>query len=392
MSELRSVAEGLRAESLADLPDARAEEDFLELHAAIEQLEAERLRRLADLERRRVFARDGFLSIGAWLMARCRLAPGASQEQVRTARALEAMPRTARGLEAGEISLSGARMLAQAQALDPEAFARSEATLVEAARSCSMRDLQRVVAHWRRLAEQERSGHDELYERRRLHASVTFQGMVRVDGDLDPENGETLLTALGAVLDAEGHARTEEDTRSPAQRRADALGEICRQWLDRSDRPTVAGERPHVSVTVPLETLKGTGIGELDHTGATDHATVARLACDASITRIVLSPNSEPLDVGRRTRVVSPAMRRALIVRDRHCRFPGCDRPPAWCDAHHVVPWAKGGPTALWDLILLCRRHHRLIHDHGGFTVELVEGRPVFGRPDGTVLQERGPP
>ena len=394
MSELRSVVAALRSESLADLPDARAEEDFLELHAAIEQLEAERLRRLADLGRRQVFAPDGFLSLGAWLMARCRLAPGSSQEQVRMARALGAMPRTVRELEDGEISLSGARMLAQAQVVDPEGFARSEATLLEAARNVSARDLQRVLAHWRRLAEQQRSGRDELHELRRLHASVTYEGMVRVDGDLDPETGETLLTALGAVLDAEVHSRTEEDTRSPAQRRADALGEICRQWLDRSDRPAVGGERPHIAVTVGLDALRtGSGVGELEHVGAMGIDTVLRLSCDASITRVVLSSDSEPLDVGRRTPVVPAAMRRALVLRDRHCRFPGCDRPPSWCDAHHIVPWSQGGPTSLENTILLCRRHHLIVHEHGGFTLELVQGRPVFGRPDGSVLQEgRGPP
>jgi hypothetical protein len=217
--------------------------------------------------------------------------------------------------------------------------------------------------------------------------------MVRVDGTLDPETGETLLTALSAVLDAETHRRTEEDTRTPAQRRADALGEICRQWLDRPDRPTVAGERPHVSVSVGLDVLKGArGTAELDHSGPVPRSVAQRVACDASITRIVLSPDSEPLDVGRRTPVVSVAMRRALVIRDRHCRFPGCDRPPAFCDAHHAVHWAKGGPTSMANLLLLCRRHHRLIHDHGGFTLELVQGRPVFGRPDGSVLQERAPP
>lgn len=93
--------------------------------------------------------------------------------------------------------------------------------------------------------------------------------MVRVDGDLDPETGETLLTALRAVLDAESHSRREGDDRTPAQRRADALGEICRQWLDLAERPSVAGERPHVTVTVDADAIQGTpaGISELDHVG-----------------------------------------------------------------------------------------------------------------------------
>ncbi|MBI2237094.1 MAG: HNH endonuclease [Actinobacteria bacterium] len=108
--------------------------------------------------------------------------------------------------------------------------------------------------------------------------------------------------------------------------------------------------------------------------------------------RVVMAGRSEPLDVGRRTPVVPPAIRRAVILRDGHCRFPGCDRPHTWCDAHHVVHWADGGPTALPNLVLLCRRHHRMLHHPGGFRLELADGRPVFRRPDGSVLEDRAPP
>ena len=132
---------------------------------------------------------------------------------------------------------------------------------------------------------------------------------------------------------------------------------------------------------------------EADHVGPVPDEVLRRLACDASVRRVVLSGRSEPLDVGRRTPVISPAMRRALIVRDGRCRFPGCDRPHHWCDAHHVVQWTEGGPTAVANLILLCRRHHGLVHRHGGFTLEREEGRPVFRRPDGSVLEkDRAPP
>src|SRR5205814_3129171 len=123
---------------------------------------------------------------------------------------------------------------------------------------------------------------ERLRERRAFHASRTFLGMVRVDGDLDPETGETLLIALGAVLDAEARSRTEEDTRSPGQRRADALGEVCRQWLDRADRPNVGGERPHLTVTVDIEALKSDGDAELDRTGPVPGTLARRIACDAS--------------------------------------------------------------------------------------------------------------
>ena len=393
MSELRSTVDALRSETLAELPDARVEEDFAELHRAVEQLEVERLRRLAEIERRGLHERDGFLSAAAWLVSRFKVAWGAAREHVRIARALDHMPRTRRALEEGEVSMSAIRVLVAVRDASADAFERCEPQLVEAARIHSVSDLQRVAAFWREAVEREGEfdGEGRLRARRRLHASVSLLGMVRVDGDLDPETGESLLTALRAVLDAESRSGAADD-RTPAQRRADALGEICRQWLDLAERPAVAGERPHVTVTVDADTLASRrGAGELDHAGPVDVDAVRALACEASVMRVVMSGRAEPLDVGRRTPVVPPSMRRAVIVRDRRCRFPGCDRPHAWCDAHHVVHWADGGPTALANLLLLCRRHHRMVH-WGRFILELSNGRPVFRRHDGSALVERAPP
>jgi len=418
VSELRSAVEMLRAEILPDLPDARVEEDFAELQRVAELLEVERLRRLAEIERRGLFGSDGHLSAAAWLVSRFKVAWGAARDQVRVARALEQMPATRRALEAGDVSLSAVRVLVATRDADPEAFGRSEEHLLEAARIHSMGDLQRVAAYWREALERERSleGDERIRARRRLHASVSFLGMVRVDGDLDPETGETLLTALRAVMDAEARSAGRDDDRTPAQRRADALGEICRQWLDLAERPSVAGERPHVTVTVDASSLRAFpaaagpsrralppaagsfrrdpgSAAELDHAGPVGPETARRLACDASLMRVVMSGRSEPLDVGRRSKVVPPSIRRAVIVRDRYCRFPGCDRPHTWCDAHHVVHWADGGPTALPNLLLLCRPHHRLIHRPGGFRLELSDGRSVFRRRDGSLLlEDRAPP
>lgn len=410
MSELRSVIEAFRSEEVSELPDARVEEDFGELQAAVEALEAERLRRLAEIDRRRSFERDGYLSAAAWLAGRFRVAWSDARRGVALARGLDRMPRVRRAFHDGAISLSAVRVLGEAQRAEPEGFLVSERFLTDAASRHSIGDLRRVVVHWRYVVERERApaeGLDAaLRARRRLHTSVTLDGMVRLDGDLDPDTGETVLTALRAVLDAEARTEHTADDRAPAQRRADALGEVCRGWLDRADRPEVAGERPHLTVTVSVEALAGPGTSAppqraddrgvapfLDHVGPIDAATVRRLACDASVTRVVLGPRSEPLDVGRRTAVVPPAIRRAVVVRDRRCRFPGCDRPPPWCDAHHVTHWVEGGQTSVHNLVLLCRRHHRLTHER--FSLEMTDGRPVFRRADGSVLDEgldRAPP
>jgi hypothetical protein len=413
MSDLRSALDPFRAETLAELPDARIEEDVEELQRVSELIDVERLRRIAEIDRRRVFERDGHLSAAAWLVSRLRVGWGAAREHVRMARGLDAMPMTRQAIVEGDVSISAARVLVTARDADPDAFERAEPSLVEAARRHSVADLHRVVAFWRQRLDGETppSGEDEAWARRSLHASVTWGGCVRVDGDLDPVTGESLLTALRAVQDADARSRGSDDERTPAQRRVDALNEICQQWLARADRPTVGGERPHVTVTVPVDALRSStnapaegtpaagrtstlaDVGpELDHTGPAPSATVRQLTCDAALMRVVLSGRSQPLDVGRRTPVIPPGLRRAVIVRDRTCRFPGCERPHAWCDVHHVVHWADGGPTAASNLVLLCRRHHRMVHRPSGFGIELRDGVATFRRSDGTPLEGRAPP
>ena len=193
--------EDLRSESLPELPDERIEEDFAELHLAVEHLDAERLRRLAEIDRRRLYERDGHLSAASWLVARFRMAWGAAREQVLIAHGLVAMEGTRRALEAGEVSMSSVRVLANARAAEPEAYALGETQLVEASRRHTVANLQRVVAFWRDRVAREATtvdGAEAVRVRRHLHASATFGGTVRVAGDLDPENRESLLTARGA--------------------------------------------------------------------------------------------------------------------------------------------------------------------------------------------------
>jgi hypothetical protein len=363
------------------------------LERTIRATEAERARCLAEVERRGLHARDGQLSAAAWLAARHGMAQGAAEGRVRAARALEEMPRVAEALARGEISSAAADALVWAREAGPEAFARSEDALLESARSLPHRELRASLDRWREQVDAEAAARDEAarHARRRFTAMVGLDGMVRAEGELDPENGQYVITALRAKVDA--WARTlAEDERTPAQRRADALGEICREWLDLADRPTLGGERPHVVVTMDLEALRAHSGGRpvLEDVGSVTGETARRLACDASVTRVITDARSVPLEVGRATKVVSPALRRALAIRDRGCAFPGCGRPPGWCDAHHVKHWADGGETGLSNLVLLCRPHHRVIHR--GFGVAMVDGLPVFRRPDGTPLEDRSPP
>jgi hypothetical protein len=386
------------------LDDQEAGDGFAQLQRISEAVEAKRLRWLADQDRRASYRRDGYLSAAAWLADRFKVAAGSAKQLVKVAQALEKMPDARHALEAGEVSSSALRVLVAAREVHPEAFSQQEPALIEQAQTKSVEELRRVMADWSQSVDAESSaGYAQaLRGRRRLDACPTATGMVRVDGELDPEGGEAVLTALQALVDADLRANGGTDLRTPAQRRADALCELAQRFLQSPERPTVAGERPHVTLTVDVLTLRnaeglaGNGRGskrcELDHTGTVHPATARRVACDSSVIPVVMGGPSEPLDVGRRTPVVSGALRRAIVLRDGRCRFPACIRPHAWCDAHHIKHWADGGETSLHNLVLLCRPHHRLVHE-GGFALGIEEGRPVFRRPDGSALEEeRAPP
>jgi hypothetical protein len=397
MGMLRSAVDELRSEDVLSVSDEALGEDLCELETVSRVLEAERARRVAEVDRRGSWAVDSHLSVVSWLAARLRVGFGRATQQVKLARALKEMPVTSRAFGTGDVSSDAVGLLVQAREAAPEVFRDSEEMLVDAARALSAREFRHALAYWREAADATRAEERarRVYEGRHVHVSPTFDGTVRIDGALDPESGQTLITAIRSVQDAWSRATARdgvEDARTAPQRRADALTDLCRAWLDRSDRPAVAGERPHVLVTVDLQTLQGR-LGracELDDTGPITAEAARRLACDASVSRVITSGASEPLDVGRRTPVVPSGMRRALVVRDRGCRFPGCGRPQAWSDAHHVRHWADGGDTALRNLVLLCRPHHRAVHED--FGVRMLDGRPVFARKGGTPLEDRAPP
>ena len=409
MSSLRSALDEYQ-DDVSGFPDERVQAEFDELQWVTGATHAKRLARLAHIDRTRPFARDGFLSTVSWLCATYRVSPAVAADEVRTARALQHMPRTMGALAQGEISISALRVLVGAREAHPSQFKGAEETLVDAASTLSHKELCYAVRYWAQAVDSDKAlrAEQEQFEHRRLSVSATVFGMVRVDGDLDQETGQSLLTALRAQVDADVRSRGPGDQRTPAQRRADSLGEICRQWLGSTNRPEVAGERPHVTLMVGLDQLRGktagldqlkrntpgtTGPCELGTTGPVHPETARRITCDASIARVVLGPRSGPLDVGRRTPVVPAGLRRAVVARDHHCRFPGCERPEPWCDAHHVIHWADGGPTALSNLVLLCRPHHRLIHGPVGFGVHMDDGHDPCSRdPMDRCWKSRAPP
>jgi hypothetical protein len=324
-------------------------------------LEARATRLIAEAEQEGVPAAEGFGSAVAWLIDLTGDPPYVCRAQVALARSLRHMPLTMEAFSAGRLSVSRVRLLVECREAAPAEFARDERLLVEQAGGLAARVFPVVLSHWRRLADADGAVEavERAFARRRLHVSALWEGMVRLDGDLDPEGGAVVLEALASLS---APTREPDDARTPEQRRADALVEICRRHLDSGNFPLQGGERPHLQVTVDLATLQEEGLADLEAGPITAEA-VRRLGCDASVSRIVFGPDDLPLQVGRATRTVSAALRRALDRRDRHCTYPGCDVPARWCDAHHIRHWAKGGETCLENLRLLCRRHHGWEHD-----------------------------
>src|SRR5262245_5110100 len=257
MSTLRSALDELRIEDLASLSDDALAGRLDEIERSCRVLEAERARGLAEVERRRMFAADGHLSTAAWLAHRHGVSRSIAEASVRLAQALDRMPAVARAFGEGEVSASAVHVPASAHEAAPEAFRRSETELLEAARSMGLAELRAATDAWSIAADRDRAlqEEDRRHERRCLDVCPDAIGMTRVQGELDAEDGQVLISAIRAQMDAETRSAPGPDARTASQRRADALGEICRAWLASRDRPTIGGERPHVVVTVDLDAL-----------------------------------------------------------------------------------------------------------------------------------------
>jgi len=329
----------------------------------------------------------GFATCAHWLSWRTGINLGAAREKVRVARALERLPRLSDGLRQGRLSYTKVRALTRV------ATPENEEELVELGLTATAAQTERLVRAWRRL---DRIGEQEQEQIRHASRSLALHpsadGMWDLRGRLDPEVGAVLLRALEAA--AEVLFRSADDRPSYAQRLADAAGMIAETAL--AAEPTHRADRYQVVLHVDAADLGESadrGGGELEDGVRVSAETSRRLSCDAS--KIVMhdGDGGPALTVGRRSRTVPAPIRRALDGRDRGCRFPGCGA--RFTDAHHIKHWADGGETRLDNLVLLCRRHHRAVHEDG-FGVELRDGQPHFTWPDGRSLLQvpdvpRGP-
>jgi len=339
---------------------------------------------IAEFDRRNGWADGKLPSCAHWLNFKCGLNLGAAREKVRVAHALEGLPKIAASMSRGELSYSKARALTRV------ACAATEDTLLMIALHGTAHHVERLVKGYRRAREaQELSREAQQHANRGVSYWFAEDGSLLLKGRLPAAAGAMLIKALDAALETlpenEISAKKDEERPIPrAARRADALAAVAESFLAQSDASSNTADRFQVVVHVDAETLRTHAAGrcEIEHGPAIPAETARRLSCDASLISVLENEQGEPLDVGRKTRSIPPAIRRALNTRDAGCRFPGCTHQ-RYVDAHHIEHWADGGDTKLSNLVTLCRLHHRLVHE-GEIIVESDPGGGWrFLHPDG---------
>jgi hypothetical protein len=295
---------------------------------------------------------DGFVTPIDWMRFNGHMTAGAAANSVAVGEAVHRIPESMEAMAEGKIGFAHLTVMARTAEAIGDRF--DESALIDKARASSPGKFHYICTHYRHAADPARYAEEqaEQVQQRRLRLSKWIDGTVLLSGEFDPEGGAIVLTALQARSRKSG----AHDDRDLEQRQGDALVELA----------AGGGSQAQIQVTSSIETLLGLAgapAADMELSLPISSKAVERLACDSSIARVLLDSDSMVIDVGRSKRVVSEPTRRALWARDGSCRWPACDRPASWSAAHHVVHWIHGGDTDLDNLILLCHRHHRMVHE-----------------------------
>ena len=396
MGELASTLDAIGAlasDDLFGLPDADLLDRTRDLVRARNMLDAELARVVRRAELAQAAEYDGAKSMKPWLRTHCRQSGPAVTKLFKAGRVQECLPAVAAACAAGQITADQVEVLADvttSQALDKAAaagidLAAIEAAFVAVAVDAPHGDLQKAVGAY--LAALDPDGPEpDPTEGRALsivhHPDGSFTGRFT----LDDVGGEKVTTALEAIA---AQSRCAGDTRTRDQRLGDALVQLADLHLATGGLPVLRTVKPHIGVLIGIEDLvdpdAGPGVATTTMGTAISAARARMLACDGNVTRIVIGPDSVPMDMGRTRRVAPPHLRRAVELRDTTCVFAGCEAPGWWCEVHHVLHWADDGETSLENSALLCERHHTKVHH--GFRIERdISGRWHTYRPDDTEI------
>ena len=333
---------------------------------------------IGEFDRRTGWAASGTQSCAHWLNWKCGIDVGAAREKVRVANALAGLPRISAAMACGKLSYSKVRALTRVAA--PE----TEELLLMIALHGTAHHVETTVRCFRRAKEAEELSREALQQAaRKLTYFHDADGSLIVRATLPAEAGALFRKAIDAAIEAAERTNVSAETSSGADspasesptsgerpplavRRIDALARIAESFLAHGAEVLSSGDRSQIIVHVDAQTLREGCAGQCEHEDgpALPVETARRLGCDASVVSVIENEDGEPLNVGRKTRTIPPALRRALRSRDRGCRFPGCNNKH-YVDGHHIRHWADGGETRLSNLVTLCRFHHRFVHEGG---------------------------
>ena len=405
---LREAADALVNESIDGVTSSELGADIIEIRLAVDRLEAECLRRLHRFHADRGAQSDGGGTTVSWLRRSCGMTAKAAAYRVHLARTLGEMPATLDSARAGRASFTNVAMIGHlAGAVGVEQVKEFEHILLPAAEALDPGRMRRATESTRLSIDPDGvlADANRAHLERWLDCDQTYGGVFVLRGQFDAEGGALLKTAIDAL----SHGLSSGEQRLPSQRRADALVEMAATQLRCGDHRDVHGQRPHLTLTVSADVLRHQSrstdaasgdtlrvvavpqAAELGGVGPIHPEIARRIACDAVRTVVTVAPTADdsswitgspavPLSVGRATRTIPSSIRTALVLRDGGCRFPGCDRPPAWTDGHHIIHWADGGPTELANLVSLCRSHHRQVHEEG-WRIHIADGSAVVEPP-----------
>jgi len=365
---------------------------------ALAQLQGLLVSLVGEVDARELAAKVGASGTAALARQRLALTPADAAELTAVARATRReLSAAGQALAAGQVSYRQAAAIVRAvgnlpDEVGPEVRRRAEAHLIGEAARFDPAELARLGRHilevvaadaWERI-EAERLARDEERAARRREFTMIDDGhgLHWLRGRLDTEAAAVLRAALDPLSAPAPAGEHGADLRTGPQRRADALVELARRALIGDQLPDNGGQRPQVVVTVPLRTLtERLGHATVDDGGILSPTAARILACDCQLIPAVLGSTGQVLDLGQSQRLFTGSLRRALALRDGGCSFPGCDRPAAWCDGHHIVSWADGGTSSLDNGVLLCGHHHAVVH-RDGWTIQIAaDGIPEFTPP-----------
>jgi uncharacterized protein DUF222/HNH endonuclease len=375
---------------VADQPAGQLGQVIIKGREIIDRTEAVTAEATRRFEKAGGYKADGFLGMVPWLRVNGKLSGGAAAERVETARQLRELPRTEEALARGEIGYQHAVAMARAaEHVGAGNVRKAETTLLKAAETMDPGQFVAVAKKFEHQVDAEAvlADANRAHERRYLQIGDVLNGLVRLEGQIVPEAAAMLRTRMEPFMKP-----AKGDDRSAGQRAHDALLEILRRGgaTGQADVKNRAGggPRPMLIIKADLDTLAGIDgapAGELEWGGTIPAETVRRMACDSAITRITGLGELEH-ELTHAARTIPPSTRRALVTRDGHCVFPGCDRPSPWCDGHHLIHWADNGPTKLDNLGLVCGAHHRKVHEEGWKLRREKDGRWVATPPAFRVL------